>query len=111
MAIYETATKLANEIKSSKEYTQFKKYMQEVKKDPECEKLLTEYKLNQVKIQNFMVNNPKEQKRNSVKFESLKKKVLNNKKLSRYLNSEQQFTSMMAHINQILSQAVENDYK
>ena len=80
MAIYETATKLANEIKSSKEYTQFKKYMQEVKKDPECEKLL-------------------------------KKKVSNNKKLSRYLNSEQQFTSMMAHINQILSQAVENDYK
>ena len=34
MAIYETATKLANEIKSSKEYTQFKKYMQEVKKGP-----------------------------------------------------------------------------
>ena len=104
MAIYETATKLANEIKSSKEYTQFKKYMQEVKKDPESEKLLTEYKMTQV-------NDQKDQKRNLAKFESLKKKVFNNKKLSRYLNSEQQFTSMMAHINQILSQAVENDYK
>ena len=108
MAIYETATKLANEIKSSKEYTQFKKYMQEVKKDPESEKLLTEYKMTQVKVQNFTVN---DQKGNLAKFESLKKKVFNNKKLSRYLNSEQQFTSMMAHINQILSQAVENDYK
>lgn len=32
MAIYETATKLANEIKCSKEYIQFKKYMQDVKK-------------------------------------------------------------------------------
>ena len=106
MAIYETATKLANEIKSSKEYTQFKKYMQEVKKDPE-----TEYKMTQVKVQNFTVNDQKDQKRNLAKFESLKKKVFNNKKLSRYLNSEQQFTSMMAHINQILSQAVENDYK
>ena len=106
MAIYETATKLANEIKSSKEYTQFKKYMQEVKKDPESEKLLTEYKMTQVKVQNFTVND-----QNLAKFESLKKKVFNNKKLSRYLNSEQQFTSMMAHINQILSQAVENDYK
>ena len=31
MAIYETATKLANEIKNSKEYIQFKKYMKEVK--------------------------------------------------------------------------------
>ena len=78
MAIYETATKLANEIKSSKEYTQFKKYMQEVKKDPECEKLLTEYKLNQVKIQNFMVNDPKEQKRNSVKFEKRKYLTIKN---------------------------------
>ena len=111
MAIYETATKLANEIKRSKEYTQFKKYMQEVKKDPESEKLLTEYKMTQVKVQNFTVNDQKDQKRNLAKFESLKKKVFNNKKLSRYLNSEQQFTSMMAHINQILSQAVENDYK
>ena len=89
----------------------FKKYMQEVKKDPESEKLLTEYKMTQVKVQNFTVNDQKDQKRNLAKFESLKKKVFNNKKLSRYLNSEQQFTSMMAHINQILSQAVENDYK
>ena len=68
MAIYETATKLANEIKSSKEYTQFKKYMQEVKKDPESEKLLTEYKMTQVKVQNFTVNDQKDQKRNLAKF-------------------------------------------
>ena len=73
MAIYETATKLANEIKSSKEYTQFKKYMQEVKKDPESEKLLTEYKMTQVKVQNFTVNDQKDQKRNLAKFESLRK--------------------------------------
>ena len=30
MAIYETANKLANEIKNSKEYIQFKKYMREI---------------------------------------------------------------------------------
>ncbi len=34
MAIYETATKLANEIKSSKEYTQFKKIHARSKKRP-----------------------------------------------------------------------------
>lgn len=111
MAIYETATKLANEIKKSKEYTQFKKYMQEIKNDPESERLLTEYKLSQVKNQNFMINNQKEQKRNQAKLESLHKKVLNNKKVYKYLNSEQEFTAMMANINQILSQTVENDYK
>lgn len=111
MAIYETATKLANEIKNSKEYIQFRKYMKEVKKDSDCEKLLAEYKVVSVKVQNFMTNNPKEHKRNLAKYELLQKKVFNNKKLYRYLNSEQQFTAMMANINQILSQAVENDYK
>jgi cell fate (sporulation/competence/biofilm development) regulator YlbF (YheA/YmcA/DUF963 family) len=111
MAIYETANKLANEIKNSKEYIQFKKYMREIKNDPESEKLLTEYKMSQAKIQNFILNNPKDQKKILNKLESLQKKVVNNKKINRYLNSEQQFTAMMANINQILAKAVEHDYK
>lgn len=111
MAIYETATKLANEIKNSKEYIQFKKYMKEIKNDPDSEKLLIEYKLSQAKVQNFIINNSKEKKKSLSKFESLQRKVLNNKKINKYLNSEQQFTNMMNNINQILAQAVENDYK
>lgn len=111
MAIYETANKLANEIKNSKEYIQFKKYMREIKSDPESEKLLIEYKLNQAKIQNFIMNNSKDKKKSLSKFESLQRKVLNNKKINKYLNSEQQFTHMMNNINQILAQAVESDYK
>ena len=81
MAIYETANKLANEIKNSKEYIQFKKYMREIKDDPESEKLLTEYKMSQAKIQNFIINNPKDKKRTLAKLESFQKKVFNNKKL------------------------------
>ncbi len=111
MAIYETATKLANEIKNSKEYIQFKKYMKEIKSDPDSEKLLAEYKLSQAKVQNFIISNPKDKKKSLSKFESLQRKVLNNKKINKYLNSEQQFTNMMNNINQILAQAVENDYK
>ena len=111
MAIYESANKLANEIKNSKEYIQFKKHMKEVKSDPESEKLLTEYKISQAKIQNIILNNPKNKKKSLAKLESLQKKALNNKKINRYLNSEQQFTAMMVNINQILAQAVENDYK
>jgi cell fate (sporulation/competence/biofilm development) regulator YlbF (YheA/YmcA/DUF963 family) len=85
--------------------------MQEIKKDPESERLLTEYKMTKVRIQNFMNNNAKEHKRNIARFELLQKKVMSNKKIYKYLSSEQDFTSMMANINQILSQAVENDYK
>lgn len=73
--------------------------------------MLIEYKLNQAKVQNFIINNSKDDKKSLSKFESLQRKVLNNKKINRYLNSEQQFTHMMNNINQILAQAVENDYK
>ena len=111
MAIYETAAKLANEIKASKEYIKFKKCMKEIKKDSESERLLTDYKMSKVKIQNFISNTSKEHKKNLAQFEFLEKKVFSNKKLYRYIQSEQEFTYMMANINQILSQAVENDYK
>ena len=85
--------------------------MKEIKNDPDSENLLIEYKLSQAKVQNFIINNSKEKKKSLSKFESLQRKVLNNKKINKYLNSEQQFTNMMNNINQILAQAVENDYK
>ncbi|CEH35309.1 YlbF family regulator [Romboutsia lituseburensis] len=111
MGVNDTATKLANEIKNSKEYKSFKKNMAEIKNDKECEKLLTDYRKAQVQIQNFAMRNQQLDKRTMSKIDIIQKKVYSNKKLCDYLNSEQKFTTMMNNINKILAQAVEKDYK
>lgn len=111
MSVNDSAIKLANEIKDSKEYKDFRKYMKDVKNDKECEKLLKDYREIQIKIQTHSIKNVAIDKKTMNKIESTQKRVSNNKKLSNYLTSEQKFTLMMNSINKILAQAVEKDYK
>lgn len=109
--VYDTAKKLANEIKNSKEYKEFKKYMNEVKKDKESERLLKELKIAQVEIQNSMIENKPLDKKRMTKIERIQKDVSKNKKLQKYLECEIQFLSIMDNINRILAQSIEKDYK
>ncbi|HSQ88273.1 YlbF family regulator [Romboutsia sp.] len=111
MAVNDTAMKLANEIKNSKEYKQFRKYMKEVKNDKECEKLLKDYRDIQLQMQSYAMRNQQIDKKTMNKIEGIQKKVTSNKRLCDYLNSEQRFTLMMDNINKILAQAVQKDYK
>lgn len=111
MGVYDTATKLASEIKNSKEYKDFRKSMKEIKSDKECEELLKDYRLAQMQIQSCAVKNQQMDKKTNTKIENTKKKVTNNKKLYNYLTNEQKLTLMMDNINKILAQTVEKDYK
>ena len=111
MGVYDTATRLASEIKSSKEYRLFKKSMQEVRNDKNCESLLKDFRMCQIEVQNSTMQNKKMDKKYVKKAEDLQRKVNNNKKLYNYLNNEQKFTQMMNNINKILADAVEQDYE
>ena len=44
MSVYDTATKLASEIRNSKEYNDFVTNMKNIKRDKDNEYLLSEYK-------------------------------------------------------------------
>ena len=50
MSVYDTATKLASEIKSSKEYIEFVENMKNIKRDKNNEYLLGEYKKTQYNL-------------------------------------------------------------
>ena len=59
MSVYDTATKLASEIRNSNEYKEFIRNMKEVKKDKNNEKILNEYRKNQYSLQYATMNNKK----------------------------------------------------
>ncbi|MEF9991958.1 MAG: YlbF family regulator [Romboutsia sp.] len=111
MGVYETATKLASEIKISKEYKSFKKSMDEVQKDKSSEELLKTYRSIQIEIQNYMVKNQQIDKKNQRRIEGIQQRVSNNKIVSNYLINEQKLNRLMENINKILAQAIENDYR
>ena len=110
MSVYNTATKLASEIRDSKEYKDFIKNMKEMKKDKNMELLLAEYKKNQYNLQ-YSTMNKKIDKKSMKRMEDIQKKVKNNEKIYNYLLAEQKFNIMMDNINNIIAQTVTDDYK
>ncbi len=111
MGIYDTTTKLADEIRNSREYKDFQKSMGEIKNDKDSENLLKNYKFAQVQMQSYYGSDERLYNKSKVNLENIYKKIMKNKKLVRYLESERKFTTMMNKINNIIAKAVEEDYK
>lgn len=111
MGVYDTATKLASEIKNSKEYKIFKSCMREVKKDKNAEALLKDFRNVQMEIQKHNMKNLPLDKKLHRKIENMQKKANSNKTVNNYLTSERNITILMDNINKILAKAIEEDYK
>lgn len=111
MSVYDIATKLASEIRNSKEYKDFVNNMQEMKNDKKNEQLLSEYRKTQYNLQYSTMNNKKIDKKSLRKMEDIQNKIKNNKKIYNYLLAEEKFNVMMDNINKIIAQTIKEDYK
>ena len=111
MSVYDTATKLASEIKNSKEYLDFVDNMKIIKKNKNYENLLSEYKKTQYNLQIATMNNKKLDKKTLKKMEEIQNKIRHNDQLYNYILSEEKFNIMMDNINKIIANTIKEDYK
>lgn len=111
MSVYNTATKLASEIRNSKEYKDFVEHMKIIKGDKNNEYLLSEYKKVGYNLQYATMNNKKLDKKAIKKLEDIQNKIRYNENIYNYLLAEEKFNIMMDSINKIIAEAVKEDYK
>ena len=111
MSVYDTATKLASEIKNSKEYLDFVDNMKIIKKNKNYENLLSEYKKTQYNLQIATMNNKKLDKKTLKKMEEVQNKIRHNDQIYNYILSEEKFNIMMDNINKIIANTIKEDYK
>lgn len=111
MSVYDTATKLASEIKNSKEYLDFVDNMKIIKKNKNYENLLSEYKKTQYNLQLATMNNKKLDKKTLKKMEEIQNKIRHNDQIYNYILSEEKFNIMMDNINKIIANTIKEDYK
>ncbi|WP_343343286.1 YlbF family regulator [Terrisporobacter petrolearius] len=111
MSVYDTATKLASEIKNSKEYKDFIYNMKVMKMDKDNEILLSEYKKTGYSLQYATMNNKKIDKKSMRKMEEIQNKIRYNEKIYNYILAEEKFNKMMDNINKVIAQAIKEDYK
>ena len=111
MSVYDTATKLASEIKNSKEYLDFVDNMKIIKKNKNYENLLSEYKKIQYNLQIATMNNKKLDKKTLKNMEEIQNKIRHNDQIYNYILSEEKFNIMMDNINKIIANTIKEDYK
>ena len=111
MSVYDSTTKLASDIKNSKEYKDFKKYMKIIKSNPNYEAILNNHRKVQMEIKSKNLKGINVDKKTLRLAQDLKNTISTSKDLSKYIDSEYKFTSMMDNINKILASAVYEDYK
>ena len=111
MSVYDTATKLASEIKNSKEYLDFVDNIKIIKKNKNYENLLSEYKKTQYNLQIATMNNKKLDKKTLKNMEEIQNKIRHNDQIYNYILSEEKFNIMMDNINKIIANTIKEDYK
>lgn len=112
MEIYDTANRLAEEIKNSTEYKELKEARDKINQNPEKKKLLDEfYKLRQ----EIQIAEIKEQNNEKVDLDDKKVKVaklynmlMQNEDMKHYFDLEVRFNKIIYDVNKILGDVIKN---
>lgn len=106
MNVYDTVNKLAQEIRESEEYKNFKKYKEVIKADNETNEKIKKfeelrYELQISAMQGLEVNKDKEKE-----LQTLYTELLAKENVKEYFDSEFKFNILLADVNKIIGDSV-----
>ncbi len=108
MKIYDTANQLAQELKKSEEYINYKKAKQVIALDPDLNIKIKEFEKarydSQIKMMQTRENDEKELER----MQKMYAKLIENQDAKNYLEAEAKFNLLMADINKIIGDSIKD---
>lgn len=108
MNIYDTANKLAYEIKSSDEYKNYKRLKEEVKNTPELKEKLVSFEKERYEVQIAAISEGKKDTEKAANMQKLYTELISNDIMKQYFDAELKFNIMLGDVNKIISEAVED---
>jgi cell fate (sporulation/competence/biofilm development) regulator YlbF (YheA/YmcA/DUF963 family) len=108
MNIYDTANKLAAELKQTDEYKAYKNSKQQIESNAEVKSKIDEFDKLRVEAQKAMLKGEANANELSVKLQNLYTELYQNEIAKNYLESEMRFSVMVTDINKIISEAIKD---
>ena len=108
MNIYDTANRLAAEIKQTDEYKTYKDAKQKLDSNLEIKNKIQEFDKLRVDTQKAMLKGESTSNELSVKLQNLYTELYQNEVAKNYLESEMRFSVMVTDINKIISEAIKD---
>lgn len=108
MNIYDTANKLAAELKQTDEYKAYKNSKQQIESNAEVKSKIDEFDKLRVEAQKAMLKGEANANELSVKLQNLYTELYRNEIAKNYLEAEMRFSVMVTDINKIISEAIKD---
>ena len=108
MNIYDTANRLASEIKQTDEYKAYKNSKQQIESNAEVKSKIDEFDKLRVEAQKAMLKGEANANELSVKLQNLYTELYQNEIAKNYLEAEMRFSVMVTDINKIISEAIKD---
>ena len=108
MNIYDTVNKLAQEIKNSEEYIEYKKMKELIKETPELKQKLDDFEKARYETQIATMSGQEPSKEQVETLQKIYLELIQNDITKKYLDVELKFNTMLSDINKILGEAVQD---
>lgn len=108
MNVYDTANKLASEIKTSEEYKQYKKAKENINSNPELKQKIDEFEKLRYEVQVLALQGKEAGEEKNKKLQEMYTILIEEKEIKEYFDLEVKFNVMIADINKIIAEAVQD---
>ena len=108
MQVYDTANKLAQEIKDSDEYKAYKKLKTEIANDPDKKQKVEEFEKLRYEVQLMEYTGEAKDEEKNKKLQEMYVALVQNKDIKEYFDLEVKFNIMVADVNKIIAEAIKD---
>ena len=108
MIVYDTANRLASEIKQSEEYANYKMAKQAINLNSELKKQMDEFEKLRYETQISAMQTGKTDEEKFKKVQELYSKLIENEEAKRYFDAETKFNIVIADVNRIIGEAIKD---
>ena len=106
--VYDTANKLAEEIKQSEEYVTYQMAKQAINLNYELKQQIDEFEKARYEAQIIALQTGKDNEEKLRHVQELYGQLIQNQEASKYFDAEMKFNVMIADINKIIGQAIQD---
>ena len=108
MNVYDTANRLASEIRQSKEYLDYKKAKQNIESNLELKNKVEEFEKTRYEVQLLTMQGNDMQEEKNKKLQEMYIALVENKEIKDYFDLEVKFNVMLADVNKIIAESVKD---
>lgn len=107
MNVYDTANRLASEIKASEEYKKYKEAKENINNSPELKQKIDEFEKLRYDIQVLAMQGKEAGEEKNKKLQEMYTILIGEKQIKEYFDLEVKFNVMLADVNKIIAEAVQ----